>query len=116
LNHFVHYSTVTKDIVGKGTLTEGKERFSDEINEGVLIHAKTLVPNEAMGRVARCAYKMTMCSVGYECPDDLPFSDSTHQDGFLHGENKYCNCWVNRKVENVWVPKLEHALDDLPPF
>lgn len=95
-------------------MTEGKERFADELNEGVLIHAKTLVPNEAVGRAARCAYKMTMCSVGYECPDDLPFSDLTHQDGFLHGNKEYCNCWVNRKAENVWVPKLEKVLHGLP--
>lgn len=113
MNHFVHYSTVTKDTAGKGILTERKERFTDELNEGVLIHAKTLVPNEAVGRVERCAYKMTMCSVGYECPDGLPFNDSTHKDGFLYGDNEYCNCWVNRKVEIEWVPKLEKALRDL---
>lgn len=97
--------------VGSGSTTNNlHERFVDEINEGVLIHAKTMVPNEAVKRKARCLYKMTMCSVGIECPDDLPFSDSTHTDGFLYNTDTYCNCWVNRKAEDVWIPKLKTAL------
>ncbi len=89
------------------------ERFSDELNEGVLIHAKTMVPNEAVSRNARCIYKKTMCAIGVECPSDLPFSDATHKDGFVDENGTYCNCWINTKAENEWIPKLEDALLEL---
>lgn len=92
------------------TVAINKERFSDEINEGVLIHAKSITPNEAIARAARCRYKTTMCAVGYECPDELLFNDKTHQDGFIYGDNQYCNCWINRQAEDIWIPKLEAAL------
>ena len=89
------------------------ERFMDELNEGVMIHAKSIVPTEAVSRNTRCVYKKTMCGVGIECPSDLPFSDATHKDGFLHGENEYCNCWINTKVENFWIPRLEKTLENI---
>jgi hypothetical protein len=57
-----------------------------------------------------------MCAIGIECPDELPFNDATHKDGFLYGDNNYCNCWINQKAENMWVPKLEEALKLLQPL
>ncbi len=54
-----------------------------------------------------------MCGVGIECPAALPFDDATHKDGFLYGNNSYCNCWINQKAETVWIPKLEQALHAL---
>ena len=123
LSHFVHYSTVTVDLARTKDHSEpGKynanartsdpktERFIDEINEGVLIHAKSIVPEEAITRT-RCQHKLRPgCNVGIPCPDDLPFDDKTHQDGFLDENGKFCNCWVNRKVENTWIPQLEESL------
>lgn len=127
LSHFVHYSTVTKDLARTKdqsidveynkyaqTSDSRTERFVDEINEGVLAHTKSIVPEEAVPREARCKPKLHPgCNVGIPCPDDLPFDDKTHQDGFLDHDGNYCNCWVNRRVENVWLPKLEAALQEL---
>jgi len=120
-SHFVHYSTVTTELSTRkynhsgtfkraGTNNPKNERFVDEINEGVMIHAKSMTPNDGVSRATRCVYKKTMCNIGIECPDDLPFDDKTHRDGFLYGNGTYCNCWINRKVETYWVPKLETEL------
>jgi hypothetical protein len=125
-SHFVHYSTVTTELSERkfnhsrafkraGTNNPKNERFVDEINEGVMIHAKSMAPNEGISRATSCAYKKTMCNIGIECPDDLPFDDKTHRDGFLHGNGTYCNCWINQKVETLWAPKLEVELRKLQP-
>ena len=120
LSHFVHYSTITTDLARTKDQSIDKkydkyvqtsdprtERFVDEINEGVLVHTKSIVPEEAVTRESRCKPKLHPgCNVGIPCPDDLPFDDKTHQDGFLDNNGNFCNCWVNRKVENVWLPKL----------
>lgn len=62
LSHFVHYSTVTSDIAryqkdqakgnGNDELTDwtvvgtDKEVFLDELEEGSLIHARSVLPQE----------------------------------------------------------------------
>ena len=125
LSHFVHYSTVTADLACtreetkdgkydtyKRTSDPKTERFVDEINEGVMIHAKTMVPEEAVPRNARCKLGLHPgCNVAIPCPDDLPFDDKTHQGGFQDRNGNYCNCWMNRKVSEVWLPKLESRLE-----
>jgi len=117
LSHFVHYSTVTTDLANGEIPKRGQrtksivERFVDEINEGVLVHAKTTPPDETRGHSKACHYKIKdVCLLGYPCPDNLPFSDETHKDGFQDTTGNYCNCWVNRRIEDEWVPKLEDAL------
>ncbi len=87
----------------------------NEKEEGVLIHAKTTVPAETYSRESLCTLNApSHCLVGIPCPDDLPFIDELHQKNVFHDENgKFCNCWMNRKVENFWVPKLVQALGKL---
>jgi len=125
LSHFVHYSTITADLTKRKEETIGKfiqaatnnpktERFIDDVNEGVMIHAKSITPNDGVNRATRCLYKKTLCNLGYECPDELPFSDENHKDGFQFGNGTFCNCWVNRKAESFWIPQLEKALSKLP--
>ena len=84
----------------------------DETEEGVLIHAKTTVPAETHSRESVCVLNSpSHCMVGIPCPDDLPFSDELHQKNVFQNEKgEFCNCWMNRKVENYWVPKLTDAL------
>ncbi|KAL7445960.1 hypothetical protein ACHAXH_009608 [Discostella pseudostelligera] len=126
ISHFVHYSTVTTDLATEKQHTKGKfhqqitannkiERFVDESNEGILIHAKTTVPAETFSREELCALNSpNPCLVGIPCPDDLPFNDELHQKNVFHDEKgEYCNCWMNRKVERYWVPKLMDAMDKL---
>jgi len=84
----------------------------DEIEEGVLIHAKTTVPAETFSREKMCKLNApSNCLVGIPCQDDLPFSDALHTKNVFRDENGgFCNCWKNRKVENYWLPKLKDAL------
>eukprot|EP00804_Cyclotella_cryptica_P012123 CCRYP_009834-RC/>CCRYP_009834-RC protein AED:0.07 eAED:0.07 QI:207/1/1/1/0.66/0.57/7/247/796 len=124
LSHFVHYSTVTTDLATERQHTKGvfvqdittnekTERFvDDEQNEGVLIHAKTTVPAETFSRETMCKPNaQSHCLVGIPCPDNLPFSDALHTKNVFHNEKgEFCNCWMNRKVENFWVPRLRNAL------
>ena len=125
LSHFVHYSTITVDLTKRKEETVGKfiqaatnnpktERFIDDVNEGVMIHAKSITPNDGVNRATRCLYKKSLCSLGYECPERLPFSDENHKEGFLFGNGTFCNCWINQKAESFWIPQLEIALSKLP--
>jgi len=124
LSHFVHYSTINADLAKRKEDTIGNyrrtatnnpntERFVDELSEGVMIHAKSITPRDGVNRVTRCIFKKTLCNIGYECPDELPFSDETHKDGFQFENGTFCNCWVNQKVERYWNPQLEKALREL---
>ena len=123
LSHFVHYSTVTADMAREKQNTKGQfirdkttnpevERFVDELSEGVLIHAKTTVPAETFSRDKMCKENgPSNCLVGIPCSDDVPFNDALHTKNVFRDENgKYCNCWMNRKVEDYWLPKLKDAL------
>jgi hypothetical protein len=123
LSHFVHYSTVTADIaryyiddpkIFQRTVRESEfhDVFLNELTEGTLIHAKTVLPYETVSRTAVCinASKYT-CPVGHECPSGVDFDDSIHKNNLFHDENgKYCNCWVDEHVETFWIPLLEKAL------
>lgn len=91
------------------------ERFVDELEEGVLIHAKTTVPAETFSREKMCVLNApSNCLVGIPCPDDVDFNDALHTKNVFRDENgKYCNCWKNRKVEEYWPPKLNDALSKI---
>jgi len=84
----------------------------NELEEGVLVHAKTTVPAETSSRYKMCKPGAPEhCLVGIPCPDDLPFDDKRHRDNVFHdGEGNFCNCWVNRRVEGHWLPRLRDAL------
>lgn len=78
------------------------------------MHAKTTPPDEVIGHIDSCRYKSgKVCQIGFPCPNDLSFSDETHKDGFNDTMGRFCNCWVNRKIEDVWMPQLEDALNVL---
>jgi hypothetical protein len=128
-SHFVHYSTVTKDVsryrsrfgpnekfIRKVHLKEWEdaspETFLDELNQGLLVHTRSVLPHESQYREQGCKIGSKYgCSLGYVCSDSTPFVDELHnQNIFVTAEGKYCNCWQNNKVEEVFVPKLEKLL------
>jgi hypothetical protein len=128
-SHFVHYSTVTKDVsrlhedfrpdekyVRKVHMSswkkESPETFLDEMNEGILVHTRSVLPHESQYRNQGCQLGSKYgCSVGFVCPDSTPFVDEKHkQNAFYDADGNYCNCWANSKVENTYVPKLESML------
>jgi hypothetical protein len=130
-NHFVHYSTVTADIAhlykdytpddtyvatvhSKEWQRSSPEIFLDELTQGILVHAKTVLPHETMYRSSICRLNSTLpCSLGFECPAHVEFSDRLHTKNlFQDDDGKYCNCWTNPKIEEVLAPKLKIALEE----
>jgi hypothetical protein len=129
-SHFVHYSTVTADIaetyeefvthsdpdsyvlgIYKSTSNEN-ELFLDELNQGSLVHARSVLPHETKRRSAECHYKSKWsCNLGYLCEDEVPFSDEKHKDNiFQNADGRYCNCWRNPVIDNFLVPLLSARL------
>lgn len=130
-SHFVHYSTVTKDIARyhkefgadetfvrkvhrKDWQADSPEVFLDELNQGLLVHTRSVLPHESQYREQGCQIGSKYgCAVGYVCPDSTPFEDEKHQDNvFVDAEGKYCNCWKNGKVENEYIPRLDSLLKE----
>lgn len=131
-SHPMHYaktilSCIQTDLATEKQYTKGNfvqvattnpktERFvDDELNEGVLIHAKTTVPAETFSRETMCKTNApSHCLVGIPCPDDLPFSDALHTKNVFHNKKgEFCNCWMNRKVEEYWLPRLRDSLSKI---
>jgi hypothetical protein len=51
------------------------------------------------------------CPVGLECPASTPFVDELHQKNVFTDETgRYCNCWPDLNVENIWLPRLEETV------
>lgn len=128
LSHFVHYSTITADIARTAaayqrdypshTYTrdvvhdEFGDVFLDELTQGVLVHTKSVLPHETMTRNVTCKLNARYaCMVGHECPDTTEFVDALHQKNVFTDEaGNFCNCWVNKHLEKILIPKLETAL------
>ena len=125
MSHFVHYSTITRDIArlyrdwpnGGADFTkrvqekEWGDVFLDELHEGMLIHTKSVLPYETMSRTTHCVNGKKGCGVGRVCPESTPYDDGVHQQNPFKDENgDYCNCWINQNAEQYWIPQLEEAL------
>mmetsp|Transcript_8404 Transcript_8404/g.13006 ORF Transcript_8404/g.13006 Transcript_8404/m.13006 type:complete len:178 (+) Transcript_8404:1542-2075(+) len=113
LSHFVHYSTVTRDLAfGNPADQARKERFANEFEEGALIHTKSVLPSEVSKRNKECVSESAfVCLLGYPCPANVPFEDALHKKNiFKDNEGKFCNCWLNEKVEHVFLPQLEKTV------
>jgi len=135
LSHFVHYSTVTNDTrsyddfvrnhpdvdpktfiskkdKGRKKASGLKEMFVDEMTHGVLVHARSVLPPETRRRSAECVVGSThSCKLGFLCEDDVEFVDELHKDNVFHNaDGSFCNCWRNKVIEDVLVPKLETLL------
>ena len=131
LSHFVHYSTVTRGIletyldrVNKSKNEQKRitwdywyrepirsERFTDELNEAVMIHAKTTVPGNTKGFPRLCRYIEQRkwnekCRLGFEIPNNILIENATTPEGFLQ------NCYKNRKVTEYYVPLLKEKLKE----
>ena len=124
LSHYVHYSTITKGLVescadmerrGQKCLHHWKERipterFSDERNEVVMIHSKTLVPRDSVDWRTRCKPDFVeshkkKCRVGFPVPNYEASAFGKEDENGM----KY-NCYSYQKVNEVWVPRLREAI------
>ena len=124
LDHFVHYSTVTKGLVVTHreaqiagirwnrffSESEPTERFVDEVNEAMMIHTKSVDLGMTSNIDTRCHHsfgKRRMgCFCGFPWPDNQQSESDTYNvtTGFIY------NCFVNRRVDEYWIPRLEEAM------
>lgn len=135
-SHFIHYSTVTEFNAGyfdpeqpyenphRPIFDLDKEVFVDELNEGVLVHTRSVMPRETMFRSTICQvnFKRTNCLLGYECPESVEWMDDmgrakgsrtkTNMNQHHDEDGNFCSCWVNSHVENYWIPRLQQGLQE----
>lgn len=132
-SHFVHYSTVTADmsqpysdfkrlhpdseppiyVSSPQWERDAPDLFMDELTQGALIHARSVLPHETGRRSAECYTGSSgACMMGFRCEDDVPFLDEVHKKNvFKNKDGGFCNCWTNRVVDEVLVPELERRLE-----
>lgn len=118
--HFVHYSTVTElsQMNKRETIESGNEwhlrltkdpkmRFTDELNEATMLHAKAVARQDTAEWKTSCKHNAGFCRIGTPYPPGAFEANKTEdEDGWSY------NCWINEKVEDYWVPRLQKALDD----
>jgi hypothetical protein len=122
--HFIHYSTVTDMYLWNITQWNDKfnnsrkwhtrmsvdpfSRFGDELNEATMLHTKTIARQDTAGwpKYCRVGYNgRKYCRVGFPWPPGAEEANITiSNDGWRY------NCYINDKVENYWVPRLEEAM------
>jgi hypothetical protein len=90
------------------------ELFMNELTEGALVHARSVLPHETRRRSAECYYgSKSGCMVGYLCDDSVAFIDVLHKNNsFQNPDGKYCNCWRNPVVDEILVPLLETRIKE----
>lgn len=120
LYHYIHYSTVTEGYLRTYNETPGKwshrysekapiERTTDELNEAVMIHAKTIKKDMTSGYERKCRFdfekKWLGCWVAYPWPNNTVGEEGAHTaDGMEY------NCFINKQVDDYWVPRLRKQL------
>lgn len=118
--HFVHYSTVTTLSAANKTeydkMTNVKwhwpmtkdnfARFSDEINEGAMLHSKAMATPDTAGWETACKNESWLpCRIGF------PYPEGVEEPTVSHDANNWTyNCFVNQKIEKYYVPLLEEAM------
>lgn len=125
LYHYVHYATVTLGLLRTYKQAEKEngewgrhfgetspsERNADELTEIVMVHAKTTESDMTRNYKTRCRYdydkKWQGCFVAYPWPSN---SSHTNQKDAHDEDGMQYNCWINDRVEEYYVPKLQEAL------
>ena len=123
---FVHYSTVTKvsqmnekqaekvGIKWKRGYKERDVKVVDEIEEATMLHSKSVVWDQTRKWEKACKLNNPAgCKVGFPFPEGMHRSNNVgnalkNEEGFTY------NCFVNTKIEEKWVPKLEAVLQSRP--
>lgn len=124
LLHMVHYSTITKlsAMNKEETIKAGRHwarrirqdplsRFADEETEATMLHAKAMATQDTSGWLEACKKysRYSLCRIGTPYPPGAYEANLTNdQEGWLY------NCWVNKKIEETWVPQLAKAMEKVP--
>jgi hypothetical protein len=89
--------------------------YLNELTQGALIHARSIMPYETMSRDKTCQRdSKDSCPIGVVCPASTPYDDKLLDRNRFADPNtgEYCNCWINDYVENELIPRLEQALKE----
>jgi hypothetical protein len=128
LHHFVHYSAVTQLSTKNRTeyenegfkwtsrgFPDARQRFGDELNEALMIHTKAVARQDTVDWVNVCHIKnrllplrkQGLCRLGIPWPKDpVEAAKNATPGGWAY------NCYVNEKVETIYVPKLQAAMQE----
>jgi hypothetical protein len=92
----------------KGRYVERHERYSDEVNEAMMVHAKTVARQDTDDWEKSCKTRGLMCRIGTPLPDNM--TSFGIDQGLKDADGWLYNCYITNKTETYWVPKLEKAL------
>jgi hypothetical protein len=91
---------------------ERTERVTDEIHKATMIHTKDIAFDQTDHRKKRCRgdfkRKWLGCFVGIPWPNNTKIL----VEGGVHDDENGVeyDCFVNNKVEDYWIPRLEQAI------
>lgn len=71
-----------------------------------MLHSKSVARQDTANWKEVCKHNKGFCRIGTPYPPGALEANLTEdKDGWSY------NCWVNEKVEDYWVPKLQAALE-----
>lgn len=129
--HFVHYSAVTELSVKNKTEWEQekirwrsfgfpdyRQRFGNEEREALMLHTKAVAVQDTAGYKRVCSVEYLekpmehheLCRLGVPWPKELWPTSLKHTQVLGTPEGYAYNCYVNDKIENFFVPRLDHEL------
>ena len=78
-----------------------------------MVHAKTTESITTKGYQTRCRFdyekKWLGCYVAVPWPSNITSNKVTEEDANDENGMQY-NCWINKRVDDYFVPKLKEAL------
>lgn len=126
--HFVHYTAATvlsglnrSEYAKQGFewkrrgFPDPRQRYADEITEGLMIHTKAVARQDTSNWESVCHIdnlslpkeERGLCRLGVPWPKDLKkVAKNATEEGWAF------NCYVNEKVETLFVPQLNAALKE----
>jgi len=118
--HFIHYSTITestnlnqdefqKKFGRRRPFPDPLSRFGDEVNEGLMLHSKSIARQDTAGWKKNCHNEQKAfdtCRIGFPWPEDGSNATSD-ENGWEY------NCYVNPRIDNYWAPKVKAKLHEM---
>ena len=84
-------------------------RFGDEVNEGLMLHSKSIARQDTAGWKINCQegkQGFDQCRIGFPWPEDGS-NKKSDKNGWEY------NCYVNPRVENYWAPMVKARLKEM---
>lgn len=73
-----------------------------------MLHTKAVARQDTSNWKVDCKHNHGFCRLG------TPYPEGAFEAGLIEDSDGWTyNCWVNEKVENYFVPRLQKVLDSL---